>query len=72
MLQEKAADAAVESALGSYKDQLGYGFHIIVVMGVFYLIGHLAASTISHKLSVVSYDLIPPSPYQNQPDHISA
>ena len=54
VLQERKAEAAKDNSLVTYKDQLGYGVHIIVVMGVFYLMGHMIAASVSSKLSVVS------------------
>ena len=51
--QERKADALREGGLVTYKDQLSYGLHVIVVMGVFYAIGHLAAASMSSKTSVV-------------------
>lgn len=51
--QERQAEALRQGGLITYKDQMSYGVHIVVVMGVFYLMGHLASATISSKISVV-------------------
>lgn len=37
----------------TYKDQLGYGLHVIVVMAVFFAIGYAAATRLSEKTSMV-------------------
>ena len=39
----------------TYKNQVSYGLHVIVVMAVFYLMGHLVASRISDKATLVSH-----------------
>lgn len=54
LVQERRAEALRQGGLVTYKDQISYGLHVIVVMGVFYLIGHLVASRISSKASMVS------------------
>ena len=41
--------------LVEYKDQVSYGLHVIVVMGVFYLMGHFTASRLSPKPSIVGF-----------------
>ena len=52
-LQERKAEAMKEGGLVTYKDQMSYGLHIIIVMAVFYIIGHLVASSLSSKTSMV-------------------
>ena len=52
-VQEQRAEAAAEGPFASYSEQLAYGMQIIVVMGVFYLMGHLAAASMSSKASMV-------------------
>ena len=42
MRQERAADALREGGLRSYKDQLAFGAHVLVMMGTFYAVGHVA------------------------------
>jgi hypothetical protein len=41
-LQERAAEALREGGLRSYKDQLAFGAHVLVMMGTFYAVGHVA------------------------------
>ncbi len=53
MLQERKAEALRQGGLVTYKNQVSYGLHIIVVMAVFYLIGHLITSRISDKVGLV-------------------
>lgn len=50
--QERHAQAVKEGGLVTYKDQLSYGVHVVVVMGVFYGIGHMAAGSFSPKPSM--------------------
>ena len=40
--QERAAEALREGGLRSYKDQLAFGAHVLVMMGTFYAVGHVA------------------------------
>ena len=58
-LQERKADALKEGGLVTYKDQMSYGLHIIIVMAVFYIIGHLVASSLSSKTSMVRHYSLP-------------
>lgn len=53
--QERRAQAIREGGLVTYKDQLSYGLHIVVVLAVFYALGYLAASRISPKPTLVSF-----------------
>lgn len=52
-VQERRAKSIEDGGLVTYKDQLSYGVHVIVVMGVFYLLGHFLAASLSSKLSLV-------------------
>lgn len=51
--QERRAEALRQGGLVTYKNQASYGLHVIVVMAVFYLMGHLIASRISDKAGLV-------------------
>eukprot|EP00884_Botryococcus_braunii_P004676 jgi/Botrbrau1/14209/Bobra.0291s0014.1 len=46
---ERAAQEAKESAFVTYKQQLGFGVHVLVMMGTLYAVGHAAVSTATHN-----------------------
>ena len=57
-LQERAAEALRSGALQTYKQQISFGLHVIVMMGTFYAVGHVAGTAMSPKTSVVSSGLV--------------
>ena len=52
-VQERAAATAAEGVFRSFKDQLAFGIHVLVMMGTFYALGHVAGRGLSPKTSVV-------------------
>ena len=46
LTQERAAEALREGGLRSYKDQLAFGAHVLVMMGTFYALGHVAGGAL--------------------------
>ena len=56
--QERAAEALRNGALQTYKQQISFGLHVIVMMGTFYAVGHVAGTAMSPKTSVVSSGFI--------------
>lgn len=57
-LQERAAATAAEGLFRSFKDQLSFGIHVLVMMGTFYALGHVAGRGLSLKTSVVGCTLL--------------
>ena len=53
MLQERAAEALRSGALQTYKQQISFGLHVIVMMGTFYAVGHIAGTALSPRMAVV-------------------
>ena len=53
-MQERAAEALRSGALQTYKQQISFGLHVLVMMGTFYAVGHVAGTAMSPKTSVVS------------------
>eukprot|EP00887_Chlorella_sp_A99_P006653 scaffold3.g6653.t1 len=47
--QERAAAAAAEGGLQTYKQQMSFGLHIILMMAAFYAFGHLAGMAITQE-----------------------
>ncbi|KAK9811229.1 hypothetical protein WJX72_000326 [[Myrmecia] bisecta] len=47
--EERKAQAASEGGLNTYKEQMSFGLHVIVMMGTFYALGHVAALGLSSK-----------------------
>ena len=52
-MQERAAAALRSGALQTYKQQISFGLHVVVMMGTFYAVGHIAGTALSPKTSVV-------------------
>ena len=52
-VQERAAATAAEGVFRSFKDQLAFGIHVLVMMGTFYALGHVAGRGFSQRTSVV-------------------
>lgn len=50
--KERAAATAAEGLFRSFKDQLSFGIHVLVMMGTFYALGHVAGRGLSLKTSV--------------------
>lgn len=50
--KERAAEALRSGALQTYKQQISFGLHVIVMMGTFYAVGHVAGTAMSPKTSV--------------------
>ena len=46
-VEERAAIAASEGGLNTYKQQMSFGLHVIVMMFAFYLFGHLAGMALT-------------------------
>ncbi|KAH7618956.1 hypothetical protein NADE_005804 [Nannochloris sp. 'desiccata'] len=46
-VEERAAVAASEGGFNTYKQQMSFGLHVIVMMFAFYLFGHLAGMALS-------------------------
>lgn len=57
--QELKAEALKEGALRTFKQQISFGLHVLVMMGTFYVFGHVAGAAISNKVSVVWLHLSP-------------
>ena len=55
-LQEQKAEALRGGALQTFKQQISFGLHVLVMMGTFYVFGHAAGAAISAKLVVVCHD----------------
>lgn len=53
MLQERAAEALRSGSLQTYKQQISFGLHVIVMMGTFFAVGYIAGTALSPKLAVV-------------------
>lgn len=51
--QELKAEALKGGALRTFKQQISFGLHVLVMMGTFYVFGHVAGAAISNKVSVV-------------------
>ena len=51
--QERAAKEATEGAFVTYKQQLGFGVHVLVMMGTFYALGHTTLANISSNRTLV-------------------
>lgn len=50
--QERAAAALRSGALQTYKQQMSFGLHVIVMMGTFYAVGHIAGTALSPRTAV--------------------
>ncbi|KAA6425417.1 MAG: hypothetical protein FRX49_04910, partial [Trebouxia sp. A1-2] len=50
--QERAAAALRSGALQTYKQQISFGLHVIVMMGTFYAVGHIAGTALSPRTAV--------------------
>ncbi|KAK9831323.1 hypothetical protein WJX81_002423 [Elliptochloris bilobata] len=46
---ERDAAAASEGGLVTFRQQLGFGVHVLVMMGTFYALGHYAAAHVSRN-----------------------
>ena len=53
VMQERAADALRSGALQTYKQQISFGLHVIVMMGTFFAVGYIAGTAISPNMAVV-------------------
>lgn len=53
LVQEQKAEALRGGALRTFKQQISFGLHVLVMMGTFYVFGHVAGAAISNKVSVV-------------------
>jgi len=53
-IEERAAIAASEGGLNTYKLQMSFGLHVIVMMFAFYLFGHLAGMALTPNKVYVS------------------
>lgn len=51
--QERDAAAASEGGLVTFRQQLGFGIHVLVMMGTFYALGHYAAAHVSRSVAHV-------------------
>ncbi len=51
--QERDAAAASEGGLVTFRQQMGYGVHVLVMMGTFYALGHYAAAHVSRSAAHV-------------------
>lgn len=49
---ELKAEALKGGALRTFKQQISFGLHVLVMMGTFYVFGHVAGAAISNKVSV--------------------
>lgn len=54
MQEREAEDNLKNGPFANYADSLGYGVQIIVVMGVFYIMGHLAAASMTQNPAMVN------------------
>ena len=50
---ERAARAATEGGFVTYKQQISFGLHVIVMMGAFYAFGHVAGMALTTNRSLV-------------------
>lgn len=53
VMQERAADALRSGALHTYKQQISFGLHVIVMMGTFFAVGYIAGTALSPNMAVV-------------------
>ena len=51
--QERDAAAASEGGLVTFRQQMGFGIHVLVMMGTFYALGHYAAAHVSRSAAHV-------------------
>lgn len=51
--QERAAKEAKESAFVTYRQQLGFGVHVLVMMGTLYAVGHAAIANTGYSPALV-------------------
>ena len=51
---ERAAQALSERGFATYKLQMSFGLHVVVMMGAFYAFGHIAGMSVSSNVTVVS------------------
>lgn len=51
--QERDAKEAAENSLITYKEQLGFGVHVLVMMGTLYAVGHVAGMSLSKNKAYV-------------------
>ena len=51
---ERDAAAASARGLQTYRQQLSFGLHVVVMMGAFYLFGHLAGTAMTSNRALVS------------------
>lgn len=52
-MQERAAEALRSGALQTYKQQISFGLHVIVMMGTFFAVGYIAGTALSPNMAVV-------------------
>lgn len=52
-VEERAAVAASEGGFVTYKQQISFGIHVIVMMGAFYIFGHLMGMAITRNKTYV-------------------
>ena len=53
-MQEREIEERKNFSLVSYREQLGFGLHIVVVMGTLYAVGHYAGKHLSSNPAHVS------------------
>ena len=51
--QERDAAAASEGGLVTFRQQMGFGIHVLVMMGTFYALGHYTAAHVSRSAAHV-------------------
>jgi hypothetical protein len=75
-LQERAAKEASEGAFVTYKQQMGFGVHVLVMMGTFYALGHTAVANMTsskaHVRPCVDCARPPLPTWQNLADVVGA
>lgn len=53
-MQERRAQAATEGGFVTFKQQMSFGVHVLVMMGAFYAMGHVAGGALASKPAFVS------------------
>ena len=61
-LQERRAREATESNYGSYKQQISWGVHVLVMMATLYAVGHVAGGALNPNPAYVPPPPPPPPP----------
>lgn len=53
-MQERQAREQAEGGLVTFRQQMSFGLHTVVMMGTFYALGHVAGGALTNKPAYVS------------------